>query len=128
MVKIQCLGCKRIVDVEEDWKEIYTCSECGEDFKQIEPELEEEEEEYLNSEGEECPFCGKDLENENYIFWDEDEFETDFFEDFKEIGICKSCIDKKYPRETKIIEKPVFIQKEETNKEAIDFEGKTKFD
>ena len=45
-----------------------------------------------------------------------------------EVFICTFCIDKKYPRETKIIEKPIIISKEKDKETKTDFEEKTMFE
>lgn len=108
-VDIRCQDCGRIVSVEEDWDETATCSECGGDFEIKGSEDDTYKKDKLNEdtedEGElECEECGNTPSKKDLIFFKE-----------QEIYICKKCIDKAYPRDSKvtieykdrIIEKPI---------------------
>lgn len=111
MVKIKCDNCKREVEISKDWDINSTCKECGGSFSEIGKEQEEqEEEEYAN----ECEWCGSE---KDLIWFTEPEYH-----------VCKNCIDKDYPREKEIIEKPIILDNNSEKKKAINFSKKTKFD
>ncbi len=110
-VKMQCDDCGRTVTVTQDIADDNPqCKECGGEMSEINP-LETESEDELEVT---CDVCERDLQiAEEFV-----EFED------VEYVICKRCIDKEYPRESKveykekiierIVEKPVYLNKDGT--------------
>jgi YgiT-type zinc finger domain-containing protein len=106
VIKLRCQDCGRIVDgkIGDKFRDI-ECSECEGNMEILDseddtynPKNKKVEEEDIT-----CDECGEDFDKEEVI-------------EFEHVGdICKKCIDKAYPRQSKtqieykerIVEKPI---------------------
>jgi formylmethanofuran dehydrogenase subunit E len=123
MVKLRCQDCGEIIDGSYSDIDDSEC-DCGGDYEKLNSPDDTYEESDKEDESISCNECGEDAEEGDYIHFEE-----------ADVNICRRCIDKKYPQETKIeykekiVEKLVYVDKEGVPiGTQFDLKNKTRFD